>query len=137
MVESVEKTLDVGFYDVPIAAELQLDGEVLDRLLCPHARTIAVAQGQEVVLVNGFEQQSDGPLQEPVFHDRDAQGPLLAVAFGDVLAPDQPASVITPLQAVDERLDVLVQVLSILGDRHPVDAGRSVLVELAPGKTQQ
>jgi hypothetical protein len=70
MVEAVEKAFDVGFYYVPVAAELQLVGEVFDRLLSPHSRAVAVAQGQEVVLVDGFEQQSDGPLQKPVFHDR-------------------------------------------------------------------
>jgi len=60
---------------MPIAAELQLVGELLDRLLSPHARAVAVAQGQEVVLIDGFEQHSDGPLKQAVFHDRDAQGP--------------------------------------------------------------
>jgi hypothetical protein len=70
MVDIVKEALDIGLYNITIAAKLQFDGEVFDCLLCANSWPVAVADSMEVLFIDGFQQQTRRPLQQPVFYNR-------------------------------------------------------------------
>ncbi len=64
---TIQASLDVGFYHVLVASELQLDREHVDRIACTNMGTVPVAASEKVLLVDGFKYAGDGSLHQRIF----------------------------------------------------------------------
>src|SRR5439155_22994144 len=59
VIESVEKCLDVRFYDEVVRLELELHCQVMDRIQCSPFPPIPITARQEVLLVYGSQYPRD------------------------------------------------------------------------------
>src|SRR5215210_3241640 len=87
----------------------------------------AIRAGQEVLLINSFQQHDDRPLCHLVLEGRNAERPLRSIRLRDVAAAHRRSLVAARLDAVEEVEKVRLQRLRILGRRDPVDARRPIL----------
>src|SRR5262249_40293129 len=115
MVEGVEKLLDIDLHD-PTASPPHRDMlQLLERLMRRAPRPEAVRKVVEVLLVDGFEQHRDRALQHLVLEGRDADGTrTLPIALRDVHSPDGRRTVRAGLRAIEQRPEVVLQLLLVL-----------------------
>jgi hypothetical protein len=107
----------------------QLTPEALQRLVCRSSGPEAIRAVQKVLLVDRFQQHDDRPLQDFILQRRDADGAGLSSrpAFRDVHTPHGGSLVRAGFRAVEQSLQVTLQVLFVFVRRHSVHADRSVL----------
>jgi hypothetical protein len=76
-----------------IVPKLQLPRQFVYRIQRSSPRAIAIATGQEVLLVDGFQQTGDCHLPPLVLYGGHAEGTPLAIAFREVGAFNEFSSV--------------------------------------------
>ena len=83
--------------------------------------------GQEVLLVNRFQEHQDGPLRHLVLEGRDAERPLRAVRFRDVVPANRRCHIAARLDPAQQALKVGLQFPLVVGCRLAVDPRRPIL----------
>src|SRR6266851_2590970 len=86
-------------------------------------RPEAVAEPQEVRLVDRIQHLGYRPLDNLVFERGNAEGPAAAVAFRDVRAAYRLGPVLSAVDPFVQALKVTFQRLLVLVHRHPIDPG--------------
>src|SRR6266540_2148740 len=84
------------------------------------SRPKPVGEAPEVHLVDGIEHLHDGPLDDLVFQRGNTERPLPPVRLRDVRAPARFRPVAPCLHPRVQVLKTLLQVLPVVGPRHPV-----------------
>jgi hypothetical protein len=101
-------------------------------------RTEAVRAVQKVLLIDRFQHHRHRTLQNLVLQRGDSDGARpLPVALGDLYPPDRWRVVRARLQPVEERAQILLQVLLILGCRLAVHPGRTILPRATKSLSQK
>jgi hypothetical protein len=88
----VEEAADIGFNNPAIGAELKYLSQFSRSSLRAFARAIAVTEIKKILFVYRFENSSNSTLNNLVFQTGDAEGPQLAVAFGNVFPANGPGA---------------------------------------------
>ena len=128
VVELVEKLLDVEF-DHPAAPHRhQHLPQLVERLVRRTSRPKAVRARQEVLLVDRLEHHRHRPLQHLVLESGDPdRAHRLAVALRDLHPAHRRRLVAAGLEALQQRAEVGLESLGVLGRSLPVDAHGPVL----------
>src|SRR5215467_7894536 len=92
-------------------------------------RPEAIGAGKKVLLVDGLQHHDDRSLCYLIFEGWKTEGPerFSSIALGDVHPPDRWRLVAAGLDALQEVGKIGLQVLRILGRRHTVDTGSTIL----------
>jgi hypothetical protein len=85
-------------------------------------RAEAVAEAQEVSLVDRVEHFGHRALDDLVLERGKAKGPLASISFRDVGAEHRPGPVLSAVDACVQALEISLQVLLILLHRYPIDS---------------
>ena len=128
MIERVKEALDVHVEHPPSAHVEETLIQDLESVMRRATGLEAVREVVEALLVDRLQEHRHRTLEDLVLERRDPDGARLRpVPFRDVDPPDRRRPVHTGLRPVQERVEVTLQVLGILGGRLTVDADRSVL----------
>ena len=84
-------------------------------------RAEAVAEAQEVSLVDRVEHFGHRALDDLVLERGKAKGPLASISFRDVGAEHRPGPVLSAVDACVQALEISLQVLLILLHRYPIE----------------
>src|SRR6516162_855873 len=138
---SVKKRTQVGvrnrievFFDIEIYHPTQpmaheASTQRLKSLMSRASPPEAVRAGKKVLLIDGLQHHDDRPLRHLVLKGWKAEGPKRSgsIALGDVYPSDRRRLITARLDALQEVRKIGLQVLRILGRRHTIDAGSTLL----------
>lgn len=96
-----------------------------------------VGETEKIHLVDGVQYFHHRALDDLVLQRSDAERPLPAVGFGDVLAPRWLRPIRTAHDAVVQVADVPIERPGVFLPCHPIDTGRCLRLELMEGPGQQ
>ncbi len=137
VVEGIEELGDIHFHHPPAAHRHHPPPEDLQRLVRRTARPEAVRAVEKVLLVDRLQRHRHRPLEDLVLERGNADGPgFPAGALRDVHPPHRRRAVGARLGAIQQRAQVLVQVLRILLRRLPVHPRRAILAGAPVGLLQ-
>src|SRR4051812_28982152 len=114
MSDAVKEVADVDF-DHPTTAHVhRRSPERIERLVRGPTGAKAIRAVQEVLLVDGVQHHSNPPLKNLVFKGRDPEGTRCPVSLRDLDAPNGWGAVRAGLEAVQQRLKVVLQVRRVV-----------------------
>src|ERR1700732_5159492 len=90
-------------------------------------RPEAERTGKEVLLIYRLQHHDDCPLRQLIFEGRNAERPTRAIRLRNICPTHWRRSVATRLDAIQEVQEIDFQVCRIVGRRHTVDAGSTIL----------
>jgi hypothetical protein len=135
--DAVEERPDVGVEDPVHRPPGDPEGERIQRIVLGAPRSEPVGEAEEVRLVDRVQHLHQRPLDDLVLERRDAERPLPAVGFRDVLPPRRLRPVAAAHHAAVQVADVAIERTRVLPPRHPVDTGSRPGLELMEGPGQQ
>ena len=127
MIYSIEEASDIRFHNPAIFPSLKHPGEVRAGILWTAIGTIPIAEVQEILLIDSFEDFGYCDLQQLVLSGRDPQGTLFPIRFGNITSPHQLRSVSLTLKTLNEIANIGLQVLLVIQDIHSICARCCVL----------
>ena len=128
VIERVEEALDIELQHPAPAQIHQPLPQDRQRRVCRATWPKAVRAVSQLRLVHGFQHHRDGALQHLVLEARDPdRSGLATVPFRDVHPPHRRSPIAARLRPLEQRPEVLLQVLRIRLGRLAVDAHGAVL----------
>jgi hypothetical protein len=109
----------------------------VQRIVRPSSRPEAVAEPEEVLLVDRFEHRGRRPLDDLVLQRRDCQRPLPAVRLRDIDPPRRQRPVGAPMDTVPQISEVSLKVCGVVLPRHAVHAGRRLALDCSERLPEQ
>src|SRR5258706_5261288 len=134
MVQLVKEAPDVHLQHPPATYPHQLPPEIAQCFVGRASGSKTIRAGQKVLLVDGFQHHGYGSLQHFVFKGGNPDRARLRTApFRNMDPPDRRRLVLTRLETVEERPEIVPQTLRVLLGRRAVDANRPILASSGIG----
>ena len=129
MAHRVKEASDVGIQDVVHLGAGDPDAERVQRIVRAAPRPEAIAEAEEVFLVDHVQHHARGPLDELVFESRDRQRALLAVGLGDEPSAGGQRAIAAPMNPSMQILDAILEVRLVVLPHQPVHTGGGIALE--------
>ena len=126
MLDVVDIPLDVRFHHEVLPPTLARDRQLIPRVQGPDMGPIPIATAQEVLLVDRFADPRHRAVPQLVFHGRDPERAALPAAVWHIPPLDEFGSGALPPQALNESVNVLLEMLLI----------RRILPDIAPALSE-
>jgi hypothetical protein len=128
-IQGVEEFSDIHLQDIAAPTVHQLGSERLQRLMCRSSGPETVRTVQKVLLIDWLQQHDDRPLKDLILQGGNSDRASLGsrAAFRNMHTSHRRRAVRAGFRAVEQALQVSLQILFVVSRGHSVYAHRSIL----------
>ena len=129
MVHRVEESRDVGVQDEAHFPLLDPDMERVQRIVLATTRPEAVAETEEVFLIDLVQHRCGRPLDQLVFKGRNGQRALPPVRLRNIPSPGRQRAICPSLNPVVQIRNLAIKVCLVGSPSHPIHPGSGLALE--------